>query len=65
MKPFLNLSFCFLFFSAGLLNAQINTKDTRLLSQPAMSDDKIAFIYAEDLWVAGRDGSNPRRLTVD
>jgi len=42
----------------------IDTKDTRMLSQPAISADHIAFIYAEDLWVANADGSNPRRLTV-
>lgn len=43
----------------------IDTGNTRLLSQPAISKSHIAFIYAEDLWVANRDGSNPRRLTVD
>jgi len=43
----------------------INTKDTRMLSQPAISANHIAFIYAEDLWVANLDGSQPRRLTVD
>ena len=43
----------------------INTTDTRMLSQPAVSTDRIAFIYAEDLWVANTDGSNARRLTVD
>jgi tricorn protease len=43
----------------------IDTKDTRMLSQPAISMDHIAFIYAEDLWVANLDGSEPRRLTVD
>ncbi len=42
-----------------------NTTDTRLLSQPAISTTNIAFIYAEDLWVANLDGSQPRRLTVD
>jgi tricorn protease len=41
-----------------------NTTDTRLLWQPAISKDMIAFIYAEDLWVANRDGSYPRRITV-
>src|SRR5579872_7323224 len=49
--------------SAGRVLA-INTQDTRMLSQPAVSADHIAFIYAEDLWVAGPDGSQPRRLTV-
>ena len=43
----------------------VNTKDTRMLTQPALSADHIAFIYAEDLWVANLDGTQPRRLTVD
>ena len=41
-----------------------NTTDTRLLWQPTISKNHIAFIYAEDLWVANRDGSYPRRITV-
>src|SRR5579872_5562097 len=54
---------------AGLLGLPlaalaINTQDTRMLSQPAVSADHIAFIYAQDLWVANPDGSQPRRLTV-
>ncbi len=43
----------------------IDTRNTRLMSQPAICDSQIAFIYAEDLWVAEPDGSQPRRLTVD
>jgi tricorn protease len=39
--------------------------DTRLLSQPAVSQKHIAFIYADDLWVADLDGKNVRRLTSD
>ena len=39
--------------------------DTRLLSEPAISADRIAFIYAGDLWTADRDGRNVRRLTSD
>jgi len=50
--------------AAGTINA-IDTSDTRMLSQPAVSKSHIAFIYAEDLWVMNSDGSNPRRLTVD
>jgi tricorn protease len=41
----------------------INTADTRLLSQPAISRSNIAFIYAGDVWVAGLDGKDVRRLT--
>ncbi|AWX45300.1 Protein TolB [Flagellimonas maritima] len=39
--------------------------ETKLMHQPALSDTHIAFIYAEDLWIANRDGSNPKRLTID
>ncbi|HXB91780.1 MAG TPA: hypothetical protein VNU72_05805, partial [Puia sp.] len=48
----------------GAKTGGIDPKDTRMLSQPAISADHIAFIYAEDLWVAAPDGSQPRRLTV-
>lgn len=47
------------------LSFGIDTKDTRMMSQPAISNDHIAFIYAEDLWIANPDGSQPMRLTVD
>ncbi len=43
----------------------IDPNDTRMLGQHAISSTHIAFIYAEDLWVANKDGSEPRRLTVD
>ncbi len=36
---------------------------TRLLRQPSVSADHLVFAYAGDLWVAARDGSQPRRLT--
>jgi tricorn protease len=45
--------------------AEPNLHDTRLLSQPAVSARHVAFIYADDLWVADLDGSNVRRLTSD
>jgi len=56
--------FFFLFLFVGFAHG-INTTDTRLMSQPAISAKHIAFIYAEDLWIANPDGSQPRRLTVD
>ncbi|PST84160.1 peptidase S41 [Pedobacter yulinensis] len=42
----------------------IDAKNTRMLSQPAISSRHVAFIYAQDLWVAQTDGSQPQRLTV-
>ena len=44
--------------------AAVSTTDTRLLTQPAISAANIAFVYADDLWVAGLDGTNVRRLTT-
>src|SRR5713226_6176377 len=41
----------------------IDINDTRLLTDPAVSQEHIAFAYANDLWVANLDGSNVRRLT--
>ena len=46
------------------INAQ-NIVDTRLMKSPAISENNIAFIYAEDLWIANKNGSSPRRLTID
>jgi tricorn protease len=43
----------------------IDTHDTRMLQQPAISANNIAFIYAQDLWIANIDGTQPRRLTID
>jgi tricorn protease len=45
--------------------AQLDSTDTRLLSNPAVSAKNIAFVYADDLWVADLDGKNPRQLTSD
>lgn len=50
---------------AGPVSAQPDPTDTRLLTMPAVSSKNIAFVYAEDLWVADSDGKNPRRLTSD
>ena len=41
----------------------LDTADTRLLSTPAITEGKIAFVYADDIWVADPDGANPRKLT--
>ena len=45
--------------------AAIDTADTRMLSQPALSARQLAFIYAGDLYVCDLDGRNVRRLTSD
>jgi dipeptidyl aminopeptidase/acylaminoacyl peptidase len=46
----------------GLL-ASNATAETRLLRFPDLHGDTVVFTYAGDLWLAGTDGSNVRRLT--
>ena len=41
----------------------VDVRDTRLLSDPAVSADRVAFAYANDLWVARLDGTGVQRLT--
>lgn len=52
-----------LFFSSTAFSNP-NPTDTRMLMQPAISANHIAFVYAGDIWIANTDGSQPRRLTV-
>lgn len=46
------------------LAAQPDDDSTRLLRAPDLSDDHLVFMYAGDLWLADRDGADPRRLTT-
>ena len=54
-----------LLLAAPAAGAGPDPTDTRLLTMPAVGPKNIAFVYAEDLWVADLDGKNPRRLTTD
>jgi hypothetical protein len=36
-----------------------------LLRNPSLSQDKIAFLYADDVWTVGRQGGEAERLTSD
>jgi tricorn protease len=47
----------------ALLAQSASAQETLLLRQPDISAEHLAFVYAGDIWVAGRDGSNARRLT--
>ena len=42
----------------------VDIHDTLMLADPAVSDAHVAFIYAEDLWIADRSGGTARRLTT-
>jgi len=38
--------------------------DTRLMRNPTISAERIAFVYDGDIWIAERNGSHPRRVTT-
>ncbi len=40
----------------------VHSDNTRMMTTPAIGKNHIAFIYAEDLWIARTDGTNPRCL---
>ncbi len=58
MRPIAFLTTIIALFLTTTLTAQ-----TRLLREPTISQDHIAFVYANDLWLADRDGGNATRLT--
>ncbi len=49
---------------AAALSASAQTSSHLLLRNPTVSQTQIAFEYANDLWIVGRDGGEARRLTV-
>lgn len=63
-KSFL-FSFCLILLVLVASALAINTKDTAFLNRPAVGTDKIAFVYAGNLWTADLDGKNPRQLTIE
>ncbi len=54
-----------LLLTANLASAQAKLDEpTLLISQPAISQNHLAFVYAGDIWLSDRNGKNPLRLTT-
>ncbi|MBT8404388.1 MAG: PD40 domain-containing protein, partial [Gemmatimonadetes bacterium] len=52
--------------AGALLAAPLTAQQgTRLLRDPAVGPDRIAFVHANDIWTVGRDGGAAVRLTSD
>ncbi|MEJ7557142.1 MAG: PDZ domain-containing protein [Pedobacter sp.] len=51
--------------SANVRTVTAQSAETLLLRTPAVSGNNLAFVYGGDIWISDRDGSNPRRLTVN
>ncbi|MCY4507594.1 MAG: protease, partial [Acidobacteria bacterium] len=43
--------------------AAADAQGTRFLRQPDVSESRIVFVHADDLWIVGRDGGDATRLT--
>ena len=48
----------------GIGPEQAHAQRSRFLHQPDVSASHIVFVYANDLWVVARSGSNAMRLTT-
>jgi tricorn protease len=55
------LLFGFLFI--GLAHPA-SADEARLLREPTVNADQIAFVYADDIWIVPRSGGDARRLTT-
>ena len=64
MKKTTNYQFFFFFISILFFGHALHSQETRLLRNPAISANNIAFLYAGDLWIANLDGSNVKRITA-
>jgi len=54
----------FYLFLIACLAFPVYAKEARLLRQPTISNNSVAFVYANDVWVVSRDGRSARRLTT-
>jgi tricorn protease len=47
-----------------LIDRAISICSRNPIISPSINHDKISFVYAGDIWVAGKDGSNVQRITA-
>ena len=52
-----------IFAALTIISSQLSAQGTRLLRQPSMSADEIAFEYGGDIWVVSKNGGDARRIT--
>src|SRR5881394_600886 len=57
---FRNLTLLLILAAAAPAAAQV---DARMFRQPAVSADKIAFVYAGDIWLVPKTGGTATRLS--
>jgi tricorn protease len=57
--------FALLIMAGAATLLAVDTVDTRMLTRPAVSAERVAFVYANDIWTADLEGRSVRRLTSD
>lgn len=65
LKKFRLIMFGLLLLTLVTFSLAIDTRDTAMLHRPAVGPDRIAFVYAGNLWTADLDGKNPRQMTFE
>jgi tricorn protease len=54
----------YLLILCGLVvTTAVMSQGTMLLRQPTISNENIVYVYANDMWIVGKDGGDARRLT--
>jgi tricorn protease len=64
LKKITSLSNVLFIMATALAFATATHAQTLLIRQPAISQNHLAFVYAGDIWLSDRNGSNPTRLTT-
>ncbi|MEL7121429.1 MAG: PDZ domain-containing protein [Bacteroidota bacterium] len=62
-KPFQLLQTFAILIIAVSICTVAKAQETRLLRQPTMNSNNIAFIYGGDIWVSDQNGQNVKRIT--
>jgi tricorn protease len=63
MRPTFATVGSIVFISLFLCGVAQSADSPLLLRNPSLSRDKIAFLYANDVWIVAREGGEARRLT--
>src|SRR4249919_2184742 len=51
------------FLAASALAAGPASAESKMLTDPALSKDRIAFVYGNDIWTCRLDGTGVQRIT--
>ena len=63
MRPIFSTISSIILVSFFLVGAAQGADSPLLLRNPSLSRDRIAFLYASDVWIVAREGGEARRLT--